>query len=268
MEATREGGQSRALAQANIDPRDDAALDEALRRLHSTKGVIVRATDLLASVLGSAAGLGLRRLRLPEAVSERALGLTEALLRRALEVATLGLWPTGGEGRGMFRVVAAVSGGIGGFAGLGGFLPDVALTTLLIMRRIAAIAAEEGEDLSSEAGRAACIEVFAFGSTEVGETPEFGYWSARLLVQGRPLMLVISEAAASYGIRLSQKFALQILPLVGAAGGALVNTAFLDHYESLARVHFMLRRLERQYGAAVVKAAVAARLRAVERSAS
>lgn len=100
------------------------------------------------------------------------------------------------------------------------------------------------------------------------ETPELGgYWGARLLVQGRPLVLIVSEAAASYGIRLSQKFALQIMPLVGAAGGALVNAAFMNHYESLARVHFMIRRLERQYGVAAVRAAAAPALSSLARGA-
>ena len=45
------------------------------------------------------------------------------------------------------------------------------------------------------------------------------------------------------------------MPLVGAAGGALVNSVFLDHYETLARVHFVTRRLERTYGSAQVRAA-------------
>jgi hypothetical protein len=107
------------------------------------------------------------------------------------------------------------------------------------------------------------LEVFAFGSEpaagadhEPEEEPELGYWSARLLLQGQPLVLLLSQSAAAYGLRISQKLALQAVPLVGAAGGTLVNTAFLRHYEALARAHFVIRRLERTYGAAAVRAAV------------
>jgi hypothetical protein len=34
-----------------------------------------------------------------------------------------------------------------------------------------------------------------------------------------------------------------------------VNVAFLDHYSAVARYHFGLRKLERQYGAEAVQAA-------------
>ena len=50
----------------------------------------------------------------------------------------------------------------------------------------------------------------------------------------------------------------QAAPVVGAAGGALVNTAFLAHFRTLARGHFTVRRLERRYGAEAVRAAAAA----------
>jgi hypothetical protein len=53
---------------------------------------------------------------------------------------------------------------------------------------------------------------------------------------------------------MSEKFALQAVPLVGAAGGALVNTMFLSHYRNLARVHFTIRRLERRYGPSNIRA--------------
>ena len=38
------------------------------------------------------------------------------------------------------------------------------------------------------------------------------------------------------------------VPVLGAAGGAVVNTLFMDHYQTIARGHFVVRRLERQYG--------------------
>ncbi len=180
-------------------------------------------------------------------------------LRRAFAAAVIGLPAAGSRARleaHSSRAAAAASGALGGFAGLAGFLPDVTLTTLLIMRRIAAIAVEEGESTKDPDTRAACLEVFALGgaSDEAGEAADAGYWSARLMMQGRPLVMLLSEAAAAYGLRLSQKLTLQAIPLVGAAGGAVVNGAFMAHYEGLARAHFTIRRIERTYGAQAVSA--------------
>ena len=78
-----------------------------------------------------------------------------------------------------------------------------------------------------------------------------------MLLQGRPLVMLMSEAAAASGVRISQKLALQAVPLIGAAGGALVNGAFMAHYEGLARAHFTIRRLERTYGEAMIREAAA-----------
>ena len=41
---------------------------------------------------------------------------------------------------------------------------------------------------------------------------------------------------------------------LGAAGGAAINYAFIDHFQVLARGHFTVRRLERIYGPDVVRA--------------
>jgi hypothetical protein len=35
--------------------------------------------------------------------------------------------------------------------------------------------------------------------------------------------------------------------VIGAAGGAIVNVVFIDHYQDIARGHFTVRRLERKY---------------------
>lgn len=256
-----------ALVPSGLSPSDEAALRAALRRLQRSRGVVVRAADLLASILGPAASLGLRRLSIPPALVDKGQALAEAALRRAFDVAVIGV-SSGRKrrlrvGKRMTRVIAASSGAVGGWAGVAGFVPDMMLTTMLIMRRIASIAQEEGEDLSTEQARAACLEVFAFDSSLKGSgleeeaegNPEVRYWTARFLLQGRPLVFLLSEVAATYGLRVSQKIALQAVPLVGAAGGALVNSVFLDHYQTRARVHFATRRLERTYGSAQVRAA-------------
>ena len=43
--------------------------------------------------------------------------------------------------------------------------------------------------------------------------------------------------------------------MAGAISGAAVNALFMAQYDSLARAHFTVRRLEREWGAAAVTAA-------------
>ena len=51
-----------------------------------------------------------------------------------------------------------------------------------------------------------------------------------------------------FGFVASQKAAAQTIPVFGALGGAAINYAFIDHFQSVARGHFTVRRLERKYG--------------------
>jgi len=40
---------------------------------------------------------------------------------------------------------------------------------------------------------------------------------------------------------------------VGAIGGAAVNIAFMQHFQQMARAHFVVRHLERRYGQNLVQ---------------
>ena len=42
---------------------------------------------------------------------------------------------------------------------------------------------------------------------------------------------------------------------IGAAGGILVNTIFIDHFQDMAKGHFTIRRLEKLYGKEPIKMA-------------
>jgi hypothetical protein len=41
--------------------------------------------------------------------------------------------------------------------------------------------------------------------------------------------------------------------VVGGLGGATLNVLFMGHFQSMARGHFVVRRLERKYGADVIR---------------
>jgi hypothetical protein len=45
------------------------------------------------------------------------------------------------------------------------------------------------------------------------------------------------------------------VPVIGAASGALINLLFIDHFQTMSRAHFTIRRLERRYGEAAVRSA-------------
>ena len=47
----------------------------------------------------------------------------------------------------------------------------------------------------------------------------------------------------------------QLMPFIGAIGGAAINTIFIDHYQNMAEGHFTVRRLERVYGEEAVREA-------------
>ncbi len=241
-------------------------LQRVLEQLESGRGVLVRLADLMGGAVGQATRLGVRGLGLAPGLQLKLRGVAESTISRAFDVAVLGLRQPSATGRAVTpdgrpwqdRVTqgaVAVSGAIGGFAGLGGLLPDIGFTTMTIMREIARIAREEGEDLSTPDARRACLEVFALKPiTAASEESELGYFSARAVLRGRPVVMLLSEVASHYGLALSRKVALQMMPIAGALCGASLNAAFLAHYRSLARAHFTIRRLERQHGGEVREA--------------
>lgn len=249
------GGQD--VVTAGLPASARAELEHALTRLQVGGGVLVRVADLLGGAMGRSVRLGVRTLGLAPELEAKIRGLAWAALSRAFDASMLGLTELPGRrrfGPEVTRGVVLMSGAVGGFLGMAGFLPDVTVTTLAIMRSIARIAREEGENLSQEEARLACLQVFALvpGGGATAES-EFGYFSARLMMQGRPMVLLLGEVASRYGVSLSRKFALQAVPVVGAMSGAGLNAAFLRHYEHVARAHFVVRRLERTFGAVTVR---------------
>ncbi len=175
--------------------------------------------------------------------------------------------------RGMHKAAAAASGAVGGAFGLASLAIELPISTTILLRSIAEIAREEGEDLSRPEAALACIEVFALGSEAPGEAAiEGGYFavrgalaksvseSARFIAQRgladetAPILVrLVSQIAARFGVVVSKKLAAQAVPVLGAIGGAAVNVAFAEHFQTLARGHFIVRRLERVHGTDAVQ---------------
>jgi len=243
------------MATAELDDAAREQLSSALHALAAPSGLVVRAADAMGRLLGNTGHRVLATMGFnPD--SETLTALAEAALTRAYDIAILGLGVPGpgmGPGAQASGPLVAISGFAGGFAGLAGFVPDATFTTLMIMREIARIARDAGEDLNAEASRAACVEVFALRRGD-----ESGYLSARFMLQGTAARGLLSRVATSWGAVLGEKFAAQAVPVAGAVAGAALNTAFLNHYRQLAQAHFTMRRLRRVHGEAMVEQAVAA----------
>jgi hypothetical protein len=221
---------------------------------------------LAALVGGSVEAL---KRRLPEAAQR----LIEGAVRRALDGALQAAMrsdpqrnPTPLSGAWLHRGLLAASGVAGGAFGLPGTLVELPVSTTLLLRRIAAIAAEQGEDLADPLVQAECLKVFALGGRDpADDQAESGYFVLRIALTealkgavGRGLAGVlpgfIGTIAARFGAPVALKLSAQAAPVVGAAGGAAVNLAFLEHFSGVAQAHFTIRRLERLHGPALVRA--------------
>ncbi|GEP04462.1 EcsC family protein [Methylobacterium oxalidis] len=214
---------------------------------------------------------------LPRAASKIITRASRAALSSALRLAltTLPSVPAT-RGRLIHKALAATSGALGGAVGIVSLPLELPIATALILRSIAEIAQAEGEDLASPDVALACVQVFALGGgrSESDNPAESSYFAVRAALaqsmseaahfvaeqgfvgQGAPVLIrLAAEIASRFGVVVSQKIAAQALPLVGALGGAVVNTAFMDHYQDIAHAHFTVRRLERTYGQEAVRSA-------------
>ena len=83
-----------------------------------------------------------------------------------------------------------------------------------------------------------------------------GYITQRGLVEeGAPAIVrFITQLATRFGVNVSEKVAAQAVPVIGAAGGVVINVLFIDHFQEMARGHFIVRRLERTYDPQFVQA--------------
>ncbi|SDE96131.1 EcsC protein family protein [Pricia antarctica] len=173
-----------------------------------------------------------------------------------------------------YKAMVTSSGILGGAFGAGAFAIDLGLTTKLMMRSIMDIARSEGEDLNTLDTQLACLQVFALGGkTKHDDSLDTGYFASRLalnaavkgstskLVEGllvgasQPMLRVLAVVASRFSIQVSEKFVAQAVPVVGAVGGGAINLAFIRHFQNMAQAHFGIRRLERQYGAALIETA-------------
>jgi hypothetical protein len=181
------------------------------------------------------------------------------------------------------NAIAGFTGGVSGFFGLPALMVELPLTTTIMMRAIAEIARHNGENLDTLEARLACLQVFALGSRNSAVRTDLGYFAARTLLarlsgnaaaylvergaqelSGVALNSLMAEIVSRFSIIVSDRIAAGALPVVGAVGGATINVIFMNHFQQIAKGHFTVRRLEREYGVDTVRvhyAEIAARSR-------
>ena len=228
------------VATSTLSPEDRDALRRAVVALERTS-LAARIANLVGKpleVLGHA---------LPAVVGDVVSSAAQAALKASLRVALTTLPKDRGPSpRALHNALAAASGAVGGALGLASLPVELPISTTLMLRAIAEIARDEGEDLADP--EAAVRSALAKSVTEAAR-----FVTERGVAEGAPVfMRLIAQIASRFGIVVSQKVAAQAIPVVGAIGGAAVNAAFMDHFRAIARGHFTVRRLERAYGRAPV----------------
>ena len=216
---------------------------------------------------------------LPKTAGDKITQVTHKSLVAAVNAAVRTMNPRGrlAPWSKVHMAAAGVAGGVGGAFGLVAIPIELPITTTIIMRSIADIARSEGEDLTAVASRLACLEVFAMGgpSTE-DDAAESGYFAVRtalaqavseaakyvakrtVIEDGAPVIIrLLAQVAARFNTVVGEKIMAQGVPIVGALGGATINVMFIEHFQDMARGHFIVRRLERTYGEDEVRKAYA-----------
>ena len=251
-----------------LEAYDHESLKDAVNILENP-GLAIQITNFI----GKPIEYGVRKL--PDSISERIGKATRCALRFSLRVAVStmnnqrGLRPSNPT----HKIFATLSGAAGGAFGLPALAIELPVSTTIMLRSIADAARGEGEDVRLIKTQLACIEVFALGSrSQSDDGSEIGYYATRaalgravseaakhiaekgLVEEGAPAIVrLIANVAARFSIPVSEKFAAQSLPAIGAAGGAAVNLIFINHFQDMARGHFTVRRLEREYGIELIQ---------------
>ncbi|HEY5313768.1 MAG TPA: EcsC family protein [Pirellulales bacterium] len=231
------------------------------------------APDLVASTVTSALSraLALAVYTLPEAAKAEPVVSTPEQLHQ-LGTST-SFW---------HNLSVAMTGLPGGFFGIAGLPVELPVTTTVMLRSIASIAREFGEDLGDAEVRLQCLTVFGFGGPPPqGDGLESTYLTTRIGMQeavaqaakvaarattqelldmihrgtAPALVNLIAKIAARFNLAVTEKLMAQSIPVIGAVTAATLNVAFLDHFNRVARYHFGIRRLERKYGAEATQAA-------------
>jgi hypothetical protein len=230
-----------------------------------------------AAKVGNLLGAPLERgfKMLPKGWNQALAKTVRVALDRALDAAMMTLGgPQKKSSEFFHKMLVGASGGLGGALGFATMAVELPISTTIMLRSIADIARSEGHDLKDVDVRLNCLEVFALGAHSSKEdAAESAYWAVRAALSksisdaamhltgkgasrtAPSVVKFVSAVASRFGIVVSEEAAAKAVPVVGAAAGAVVNVLFMDHFQNMARGHFIVRRLEKKYGQGAVESA-------------
>lgn len=239
--------------------------------LFESPSIIVRMSSLIGSPIEEAVK------KLPTAVSKKVNNIIGSALHKAADAA---LWsldnePNRSASTKLHKLYAATSGALGGAFGFTSLFIELPISTTIIMRAVADVARSEGFDLNLFTTKTACIEVFALGANTKTDdnSTDTGYYLSRSFMTksmnhlskelaeiatkhgagtithishnqaGKWFSKLIETVASQFGIVITNKFAAQVVPIIGAITGATINTLFTSFYQDMARGHFIINKI-------------------------
>jgi len=237
-------------------PPDDAAMAQIAalaQRQTRANGVLMKAINFVGGQVEDTLKM------LPDVARKQIDAGARAALQRSYDVAAQSR--KGAAGRtvttdGGHKVLATITGALGGLGGLPTAIAELPFATTMIFRAVQGVAEHYGEDPTSEETRVQCLAVFgAGGPGSEDDGIDTAFFGARVGITGAAVHGLISKVAPRFATVLSQKLATQAVPILGAAAGAGTNYAFTDYYVEMAHVHFGLRKIAREHDAEDVAAA-------------
>ena len=251
-----------------IPEQDQKELAEA-KNLLENPGVAAKITNFIGIPIEE----GFKNL--PKNWNEKIREVTTSALLKASEAAIFTIKDNPGKESSNYwhKLGVAVSGGVGGFFGIAALAVELPISTSIMLRSIAEIARSQGESINDYETKLACLEVFALGGKNRSDDgTESGYYIVRtflaksvteasefiatkgIVEDGAPILLrLLTKIAERFSIQITEKAAAQGIPLIGAAGGAFINTLFIDHFQDMAKGHFTVRKLEKIHGKELIK---------------
>jgi uncharacterized protein (DUF697 family) len=239
----------------------------------------------LTEIVGSPLERGMTLL--PEKVQKKITQTTNRALQAALKTALISIHPSQEQeiknfpesqpiplesalksfqkSRYFHNAATTLSGTTAGFFGIAALPFELPMTTTLILRSIAQVAKNFGADLSDQKTQLDCLFVLSAGPNYYTSRVTYAvltreavtYFTAQgarnlaeILGHGSSPIVVklLAQIAARFKLVVSEKFIAQSIPVSGAVAGGMINLAFTEHFNQVAKYHFGLQALEKLYG--------------------
>lgn len=240
------------------------------KKLLENPGLAAKITNFIGMPLEK----GLEKL--PDNWNSKIVDVTHKAISKSTDAALFTMKNNPGEKSSniFHKASVAFSGGVGGFFGFAGLAFELPISTTIMLRSIADIARSEDHSLNDAETKLACVEVLALGgNSESDDGTESGYYITRALLtqqltmaaehiarnglskEGAPaLVKFFTTIASRFGIQVTEKAAAQAIPIIGAGAGATLNLLFIDHFQDMARGHFIVKKLEKRYSPEFIEA--------------